>query len=118
MSFKQEPFIRSFIGQCTAKRAASRSKIEESIMKFISNINFGKSIENVRERLELIIVTTQKLLVKLANQPNFIDSHIHSENVCIVKLRKRVAKLMKAYMVGFTILERAKGKQIKKIDKK
>ena len=66
-----------------------------------SNINFGKSIENVRNRWNLQVVDSAVKHANLVNLPNFVGSDIFSEKVVVVKMRERKALLNKPYPVGF-----------------
>ena len=101
LKFRQSAFIRDFISQCTKRRAANPGPVWKSICKFISCINFGKSIENVRNRWNVQIINSPKKHQKLVNMPNYHSTDIFSEDFAIVKSKARIAKMYKAYAVGF-----------------
>ena len=46
----------------------------------MNNAVFGKTMENLRERRNINLVTTEEKRKLLTSQPNFISSTIFSEN--------------------------------------
>ena len=132
LAFSQEPFAKTYIEDLAEKRKKATSKIQKNQLKFMANINFGnftyrlfhknckkyfmfsfscllgKSIENVRGRLETTMVRSERKLATLARQGNYQSLHIMSERNVLVNSASPIARLNKAYAVGFVILERSK----------
>ena len=50
-------------------RAAAKNPFEEKLYKFFVNSVFGKSMENVRNRMEAVVVFDHAHMKKLASKP-------------------------------------------------
>ena len=108
LQFKQCAFAAPYIEQCTRMRAESVGKVRSRCCKNNSNANFGKSIENTRDRKDVYFPKNSAEFEALTAAPNFIDYSCINEKFVQVNLRKPVAEMNKAYAVGLTILDRAK----------
>lgn len=69
---------------------------------------FGKSIENVRNRMNLSLVNNEFQLNKLISKPTFLNRIIYHENLSAVECAKEVVILDKPIYIGFTVLELSK----------
>ena len=78
LAFTQEKLCRKFIEQCTTRRTTELG-VRKRICKDLANANFGKSMENTRNRLDVRFASTSERLQKLSRQPNFMDFHIFNE---------------------------------------
>ena len=75
----------------------------------MSNIVFGKSMENIRNHINFKIINDKIQLQKEINKPTFIDCVVyHSELLIGVHLEKAVIHLNKPIYTGQTILDDSK----------
>uniref|UniRef100_A0A1B6I4V7 DNA-directed DNA polymerase n=1 Tax=Homalodisca liturata TaxID=320908 RepID=A0A1B6I4V7_9HEMI len=108
LQFNQSPWLKSYILFNTEKRKQSNNEFEKDFYKLLNNAMFGKSIENVRDRLNLELVNTEKRLSKLISRPNFKNRIVYSENLSAVECSKDVVLFNKPIYIGFTVLELSK----------
>ncbi|XP_054284895.1 uncharacterized protein LOC129001575 [Macrosteles quadrilineatus] len=69
---------------------------------------FGKTIENIRKRVCIELVSNEKRLNKLISKPTFKNRIIYDENLCSVELGKETICFDKPIYIGFTVLELSK----------
>jgi len=57
VSFDQRPFMRPFIEYCDKQRKKATTDFESGLFKLFANIFYGKTVENVRKRMNAKLVT-------------------------------------------------------------
>ena len=62
-------------------RKVATSSFEKDFFKLMNNSVFGKTIENIRKRQNVILVDNKDLAYKLSSKPNFERSTIFDENL-------------------------------------
>ena len=72
------------------------------------NCIYGKSIENIRNRMNVQLVNDKKVYQRCVNKPNFISQKIFDKNFVAFHCSKTVLTLDKPIYVGFIILELSK----------
>ena len=72
------------------------------------NKNFGKTIENLRKRINVELINNAKDYVKCVSRSNFISQKIFSKNLVSVHKIKPVFTLNKLIYIGFSILDLSK----------
>ena len=108
ITFEEEPFMSPYIKLNTDMRAKGTTDFEKDFYKLMNNSVFGKTMENVRNRVNVKLVTNEKTLGKLAKKPNFKSANIFSENLIAVHMEKTKVKLNKPIQVGMSILDLSK----------
>jgi hypothetical protein len=108
LSFKQESFMQNYIMQNTEYRKAAKTDFEKDYFKLMNNAAFGKTMENVRMRKDIRLVTTEKQVKKLISQPNYSSFKIFHENLAAVAMKKTKVTLDKPIYIGMAILELSK----------
>lgn len=93
-------FLLIFSAECTERRSKSDSKVIKTRCKFCANINYGKSIENTRGRLEVNFHSNEKGILVDARDPSFSSFKIIDEHLVASFKKKKVAYMNKAYAVG------------------
>ena len=51
----------------------------------MNNSVFGKTMENVRKRVDVKLITDEKKLSKMASKPTYVSSKIFNENLVAVR---------------------------------
>ena len=100
LRFKQAPFIASYIDLMTQKRKEAKTKVQISLFKSLSNNNYGRSVQKVRDLLDCHLVKTEWYLTFLVSLPNFHSMKIVDEGLVIVYMRQVSCKMNKPYIIG------------------
>jgi hypothetical protein len=108
ISFKQTPFLAKYINLNTELRQQAANDFEKNFYKLMNNSCFGKTMENVRKRMNMYLVNDSRRLQKLVCRPTFKDRIVYGENICAVVLEKDVIKFDKPIYVGLTVLDVSK----------
>ena len=74
----------------------------------MNNSVFGKTMENIRNRVDVKLVNTEEKLKKLVAKPNFRSRKIFSENLVSVHMKKTSLTMNKPVYLGMCILELSK----------
>ena len=69
---------------------------------------FGKTMENLRKRVDVRLVTNEKKLDKLTSKPTYVSSKIFNENLMAVHKVKETLTLNRLAYVGMCILDLSK----------
>ena len=108
MTFKQSPHIKDYIYQNTVLRKKAKTDFEKDFFKLLNNSAFGKTMENVRRRQDIRLVTNKKKAEKLISQPHFKHFHIFTEDLTAVSMSKTKVELNKPVHIGMAVLELSK----------
>ena len=71
----------------------------------MNNSVFGKTMENLRKRVDVRLVTDEKKLDKLTSKPTLVSSKIFNENLMAVHKVKETLTLSRPAYVGMCILD-------------
>ena len=108
LEFKQESWLKDYIDFNTEKRKNAASAFEKDFFKLMNNSVFGKTMENLRNRCSIKLVTTREQFLKWAAKPTFQRSVIFNENLTAIHRIKESLKLNKPSYVGMCILDLSK----------
>lgn len=108
IEFNQSPWLKPYIDFNTSKRKSAVNDFDKDFFKLMNNAVFGKTMENVRKRVNINLVSSTKRCNKLISKPTFLDRTILSENISVIHLRKSSYRLDKPIYLGFTILDISK----------
>ena len=108
-SFKQKPFLKSYVTKNILKRASLDNEFLKTILKLASNAPYGKFLEQKRKiNVRATFVTTPKHLRKHARGAFFKSCRNLGNKKCIVKTYVKKILLDVPIYVGNTILQLAK----------
>ena len=85
-----------------------KKSFEKDFFKLINNSVFGKTMENLRKRVDVRLVTNEKKLLKLTSKPTYVISKIFNENLVAVHKIKKALPLNRPAYVGMCILDLSK----------
>ena len=108
VKFVESDFIKSYIDLNTNMRTKGTTDFEKDFYKLMNNSVFGKTMENVRNRINVKLVTSEKAYNKLVKKPNFKSVNIFHENLIAVHMEKTVVKFNKPIQIGMSILDLSK----------
>ena len=84
LQFNQSPWLKKYIDFNTNKRTLSKNDFEKNFFKLMNNSVFGKTMENLRKRVDVRLVTDKEKLLKLSSKPSYVSSKIFNENLVAV----------------------------------
>ena len=108
LSFKQKAFIKPFIELCTNARQQSNTSFEQNQYKLVANSTYGKTIQNVRNYLNVKLHVKKEPMLKAASNPTFKSYTILAEDLVQTNHFTPVIVHDRPIFVGFTILELSK----------
>ena len=106
--FNQSPWLKQYIDFNTQKRTHAKNSFEKDFFKLMNNSVFGKTMENIRKRVDVRLVTSKEKLSKLASKPTYVSSKIFNENLVAVHKIKETLTLNRPAYVGMCILDLSK----------
>lgn len=109
ISFDQKPWLADYINENTELRKNSKSDFEKDFYKLMNNAVFGKTMENVRNRIDYKLINNEKYIAYQVSKPLFNNPvDIFHENFIGISVHKPIVELNKPIIVGFAILELSK----------
>ena len=74
----------------------------------MNNSVFGKTPENIRNRVDIPLISSDKVAQKLATKPNYDRCPIFDENLIAVHMKKKKIYFNKPVYLGMSILDLSK----------
>jgi hypothetical protein len=108
VTFKQSKWLADYIDYNTKMRTVSKNTFEKNFFKLMNNSIYGKTMENVRKRVDVKLMTTETDLLKAVASPCFQSQRIMTDDLVAVKRMKEVLTLNKPCYVGMCVLELSK----------
>ena len=100
--------MKKYIHFNTEKRKMAKNDFEKDFFKLMNNSVFGKTMENVRKRMDFKLISDKTKFQKYAAQPNFINGVIFNENLVGVHYIQEKLLLNKPIYGAFSILDISK----------
>jgi hypothetical protein len=108
LAFQQSPWLKAYIYFNTERRKRAANDFQKYFYKLTNNAVFGKTMENLRKRVNVKLVNDKTKLTKLTARPSFDSFRIFSEDLAAVNMKKTKLYLNRPIYVGFTILDLSK----------
>ena len=108
IKFVESEWMKPYIEKNTNLRAKAKNNFEKDFFKLMNNSVFGKTMENIRNRVDVKLVNTKEKLRKLVAKPNFKSRKILYENLVSVHMKKTSLTMNKPVYLGMCILDLSK----------
>ena len=105
ITFNQSSWMEPYIRKNTELRKTAANSFEKDSFKLMNNSVFGKTIENIRKRQNIILANDRDKGLKLSSRPNFDRSTIFDSNLVAVHMKKIEVYFNKPIYVGQAILD-------------
>ena len=104
IKFEESPWLKSYIDLNTELRKKAANGFEKDFFKLMNNSVFGKTMENIENRIDFRLVINKEKAIKLAAKPNYDRTTIFDENLIGVHMRKTKLVYNKPIYLGMAIL--------------
>ena len=108
IKFKESRWLEKHIALNTDLRTAAANEFEKDFFKLMNNSVFGKTMENIRNRVDIKLVNDKKRAEKLSAKPNFNHCNIFSEDLVAIHMKKTKLVFNKPVYLGMCILDLSK----------
>ena len=110
ISFKQSKWLEKYINFNTLKRNKAKKDFEKDFYNLLNNAFYGKTMENVRNRLGLKFFRKDeyKDIIKYQSRLTFNGIHKSYENCDSYLFKKNEVLMEKPIYLGFAVLELSK----------
>ena len=110
IKFEESSWLKMYIDLNTTLRAKAKNKFEKDLFKLMNNAVFGKTMENIRNRVDIELVGNKEKAKarKLAAKPNFRHCTIFDENLVAIHMKKIKLTFNKPVYLGMCILDLSK----------
>ncbi|MEW8615643.1 MAG: DNA polymerase, partial [Candidatus Thiodiazotropha sp.] len=110
LRFGQSPWMESYIRMNTGLRKKAASDFEKDLYKLMNNSVFGKTMENLRKRVDVKLVRSHEgdKLRRLIASPAFARANIFDDDLAAIQVHKSRLVLNRPVYVGMSILDLSK----------
>ena len=108
LQFKQSNWMKKYIDFNTKKRMCATNDFENNFFKLMINSVYGKTMENLRKRINVRFVNNKKDFLKYTSRPAYVTHRLFNKNFAAIHEIKPVLILNKPIYVGFTVLDLSK----------
>ena len=105
IKFEESTWLKQYIDLNTNLRANANNEFEKDFFKLMNNSVFGKTMENIRNRVDIRLVNSEAKAKKLAAKPNFKHCNIFDENLVAIHMKKTKLVFNKPVYLGMCILD-------------
>ena len=105
ITFTECAWLKPYIDLNTDLRAKATNDFEKDFFKLLNNSVFGKTMENIRNRVDIRLVTRESQAKRLTCKPNYQHHTIFSKNLAAVHMKKVKLYFNKPVYLGMSILD-------------
>ena len=108
--FEEIQWLKKYVDLNTNLRTTATNEFEKDFFKLMNNSVFGKTMENIRKRVDVKLVSDKniKKAERLVAKPNFQHCNIFSENLIVLHMKKTELTYNKPVYLGMCILDLSK----------
>ena len=103
LKFKQSNWMEKYIDFNTEKRKNAANNFEKDFFKLMINSVYGKTMENLRKRINVRLVNNEKDILKYTSRPTYVTHKLFYKDYAAIHEIKPVLMLKPIY-VGYTVL--------------
>ena len=100
--------MKKYIDFNTEKRTNAANNFEKDFFKLMINSVYGKTMENLRKRMNVRLANNEKDFLKYTSRPTHITHKIFGKNYAAIHEIKPVLMFNKPIYVGFIVLDFSK----------
>ena len=108
LKFKQSNWMKKYVDFNTEKRKNAANDFEKDFFKLMINFVYGKTIENLRKRINVRWVSNEKDFLKYKSRPTYVTHKLFDKDYAAIHEIKPVLMLNRPIYVGFAVLELSK----------
>lgn len=111
IKFNQSKWLEPYIMLNTEQRTRATNDFEKNLYKLMSNAVYGKTMENIRSRVNIKLKTYWHGRYGAANliaQPNFKKMKIFAEELVAIEMSHIELKMTKPIAIGMSVLDISK----------
>ena len=108
IKFEESHWLKPYIDMNTALRAKAANEFEKDFFKLMNNSVFGKTMENIRNRKDIKLVSSRDKAIKYTAKPNFQHLKILSEDLVTIHMKRTSLTFNKPVYLGLSILDLSK----------
>ena len=108
IKFTEAAFLKPYIDKNVILRTQAKNEFEKDFFKLMNNAVFGKTMENIRNRVNVKLTNTEEQFKKLVAKPNYESRKIFNENLVSVHMKKTSLTMNKPVYLGMCILDLSK----------
>ena len=105
IKFEDSQWLEKCIALNTELRTTAANEFEKDFFKLMNNSAFGKTMENIRNRVDIKFVNNEKQAEKLTAKPNFDHCNIFSGELVAIHMKKTRLVFDKPVYLGMCILD-------------
>ena len=110
LKFKQSDWMKKYIDFNNEKTKNAANDFEKDFFKLMINSVYGKTMQNLRKRINVRLVNNAEDFLKYTSKPTYITHKIFGKDYAAIHEIKPVLVLNKPIYVGFTVLDLSKWK--------
>ena len=108
IKFEESQWLKKYIALNTDLRTVAKNEFEKDFFKLMNNSVFGKTMENIRNRVDIKLVNDKKQAEKLSAKPNFNHCNIFSKDLVAIHMKKTKLVFNIPVYLGMCILDLSK----------
>ena len=111
IKFEKSAWLEEYINLSTKLRIEAKESginFEVDFFKLMNNSVIGKTLENIRDRVDIRLISTDKVAQKLVAKPNYDCCTIFDENLIAVHMKNAKLYFNKPVYLGMSILDLSK----------
>ena len=108
IKFEESAWLESYITLNTDLRTNAINDFEKDFFKLMNNSVFGKTMENIRNRVDIRLVNDRRKAEKLAAKPNLKHLTIFDGDLVSIHMKRTKLKFNKPVYCGMAILDLSK----------
>ena len=108
LKFKQSEWIKKYIDFNTEKIIGATNDFEKYFFQLMINSVYGKTMKNLRKRINVGYVNNKKDFLKYTSRPTYVSHKLFNKNFAAIHEIKQILVFNKPIYIVFTVLNLSK----------